>query len=81
MLINFVLNSILSHTISITLMSNSIRDGVMKSIRNFLWGKKTGLCGLHLIVWDKVILPKDDGGLDIKDLNIMKSALQGRRIL
>lgn len=28
--------------------------------------------GIHLISWDKVILPKLGGGLDIKDMTIMK---------
>lgn len=36
---------------------------------------------MHLISWDKVIFPKSSGGLAIKDMTIMKSALNCNRIM
>lgn len=34
---------------------------------------------LHILPWKLVILPKNERRLDIKDLHIMKIALQGSR--
>lgn len=36
---------------------------------------------MHLIAWDMVTLRRREGGLGIKDLHLMRFALQGKRIM
>ena len=41
----------------------------------FLWGKGTGRKGLHLVSWEKAILPKYMGGLGIGSVRMKNTAL------
>lgn len=49
-------------------------------ICKFIWEKENSKKGLHLINWDSVIKPKNQGGLHIKDLSLMWHALNEKRI-
>lgn len=81
MLTNLILNSIFWHPFSITWMSNSIPDRLMKVARRFLWGKSGSLHYLHLLPWETIMLPKSNRSLGIKYLHILKFVLQERRLL
>lgn len=68
-------NSILLHSLSVTWMSSAVLNWVTQTVRNFLRSNSSRSKGFHLIAWDKVILPKQDGGLGIKDLSLMNLTL------
>ena len=48
--------------------------------RNFLWGGSQELKKIAWVKWDVICLPKEDGGLGIKDISKFNAALMGRRI-
>lgn len=52
-------------------MPSAVLNWVTQTVRNFLWSNSSRSEGFHMIAWDKVILPKQDGGLGIKDLSLM----------
>ncbi|CAN1823064.1 Putative ribonuclease H protein At1g65750 [Linum perenne] len=59
-----------------------ICEAIDRRIRNFVWGSTTECRKIHLVSWDEVCKPKEDGGLGLKkakELNMafmMKLAFQ-----
>lgn len=47
---------------------------IQSACRTFLWTGKTGLSKRALVAWDKVILPKQAGGLNIGNLKLWNQA-------
>ncbi|XP_019429666.1 PREDICTED: uncharacterized protein LOC109337200 [Lupinus angustifolius] len=56
------------------LISCGGRVTLLKS-RRFLWGKGEESKGIHWVRWEKVCMPKDEGGLGIKNLFLFNLAL------
>ena len=64
---------------SFLLAPKSIMDQFSKLIQDFLWqGVKGNQRKFHLVKWDNVKLPLDDGGLWIRDPKLASLALGGK---
>ena len=46
--------------------------------RNFLWGASKDVFKYPLVVWDKVYLPVENGGLEIRRIGLFNKALLGK---
>lgn len=64
-MIKTVLASIPIYYMQLSWFPKSVCDLIDKSTRNFIW-KETFDKGIHLVVFDKIIKPKKDGGLGIR---------------
>lgn len=55
-----------------------IPEATLKEIdrcnRRFLWGEKDGERKVHYVAWDQVCLPKECGGLGIRNLSLLNEA-------
>ncbi|XP_074304743.1 uncharacterized protein LOC141639535 [Silene latifolia] len=65
-LINYVLNTLYSYWASIFLKPKGVIRRIEAICRNYLWGSSSDYHKVPLIAWEKVTLPKDEGGLGIK---------------
>jgi len=70
-----VLSSIPVHTMSTISLPQSILNKLDSISRSFLWGSTMEKRKQHLIAWDRVCLPKHDGGLGIRCSTQMNKAL------
>lgn len=73
-----VLSSIPVHTMSTISLPASTLNGLDKISRSFLWGSTVEKRKQHLVAWDRVCLPKEDGGLGIRSAKPMNQALLGK---
>ncbi|CAL1375704.1 unnamed protein product [Linum trigynum] len=67
-----VLNAIPSYVIQTSVLPAGICDYLDHKIRAFIWGSQEGRRRIHLINWEMICLPKDQGGLGLRnawDLN------------
>jgi hypothetical protein len=77
-LINSALTPIVTYHTTVFPLPKWLIKKIDKLRRNFLWkgedneGNKGGIC---LVNWRVVCRPKDRGGLDIHDLNILESGI------
>lgn len=56
-----------------------VTDQIATLIRNFLWqGGKGNEKKLHLVKWDTVKRPIDEGGLQIRDPSFINKSLGGK---
>lgn len=70
-----LLSSIPIHIMSTILMPKSMWDKLDKVSRSFLWGSSAEKRKQHLVAWDRVCLPKWEGGLGIRSAKDMNKAL------
>ncbi|XP_074266860.1 uncharacterized protein LOC141590150 [Silene latifolia] len=73
-LINSVLNTLYSYWASIFLLPKSIIKRIEGICRNYLWDGNAENHRVPLIAWDKVTLPKEEGGLGIKKAQVWNYA-------
>lgn len=77
-----LINSCLSSTPLYMLSFYRIPKGVKEKMdfvrRRFLWQEDQGIRKYHLVQWLVVCSPKEQGGLGIRDLDIMNKALLGK---
>ncbi|OMO74252.1 Terpenoid cyclases/protein prenyltransferase alpha-alpha toroid [Corchorus olitorius] len=50
-----------------TFLPESTVTGLDKLMRQFLWGEEVGNRKLHAIAWDRICLPKEQGGFGIRE--------------
>lgn len=74
-----VLNAIPSYYVQVHWLPTNICNNIDKTIRNFIW-KGMADKGIHLVGWDKVTLPKKDGGLVIRPAREANIAMLGRLV-
>ena len=67
-LINSVLDNIPTYFMSLLLMPAQVKQQLDKIRRDSLWEGNNMDHKIHLVKWAKVTLPKQCGGLGIKDL-------------
>lgn len=67
-----ILSAILLYFMQSTLLSKGICDSIEKLIRKFIWGGKDRNC--HLVNWKTILLPKERGGLGLRNLYHMNLA-------
>lgn len=72
-----ILSDIPYHVMQTNMLLKGICEEIERSIRCFIWigaGNKN-LRGIHLVRWDKITRPKQEGGLGILNLEVMNRAL------
>ncbi|KAK2383713.1 hypothetical protein QL285_071138 [Trifolium repens] len=77
-LINSVLASLPLYYFSFFKAPSCVIKQLVKIQRNFLWGGGLGDMQLCWVKWDQICLPKEQGGLGVKNLAIFNKALLGK---
>ncbi|XP_074271554.1 uncharacterized protein LOC141595486 [Silene latifolia] len=77
-LITSVLTSLHSYWASIFLIPSAIINRITAICRNFLWSGSSEYQKAPSINWDTCCLPKEEGGLGIKDVKCWNKALLGK---
>lgn len=67
-LISSVLDSIPTYIMSMLPIPSKVKNQIDKIRRSFLWKGSYEDHKFHLVKWEKVIMPKQHGGLGIRDL-------------
>lgn len=70
-----VLSSLPVHSMSTIMLPKSILSSLDKAARTFVWGSTMDKKKQHLVAWEKVCLPKGEGGLGIRSAKVMNKAL------
>ncbi|XP_074292170.1 uncharacterized protein LOC141619033 [Silene latifolia] len=78
-LINAVLNTLQNYWAQMFIIPKCIINHIMAICRNFLWDGSSDYHRVPLVAWDKVTLPKKEGGLGIKKADIWNIATVGKR--
>lgn len=69
------LSGISSHVMSYIKLPKSIVKTLDKTIRDFIWGSTHERKGMHLLSWDLVTKPKEQGGLEIHKMATENKAI------
>ena len=77
-LINSVLTSIPIYFFSFFRVPKQVVDKLVRLQRNFLWGGALDQNKIAWIRWEKVCLPKEEGGLGVKDITAFNVSLLGK---
>ena len=77
-LINSVLSALPICLLSFFRIPKKVVQKIVSIQRNFLWGGHQEANKIPWVKWDKVCLPKNKGGLGIKDLSLFNEALLGK---
>lgn len=77
-LIQSVLTSIPIYFFSFFRVPKNVMDKLVSIQRKFLWGGAHEHNKIAWVKWDTVCLPKENGGLGIKDINAFNLALLGK---
>ena len=77
-LIKSVLTSLPIYFLSFFRIPKKVTEKLVSIQRRFLWGGDIDQNKIAWIKWEIVCLPKDKGGLGIKDLNTFNIALLGK---
>ncbi|XP_028184688.1 uncharacterized protein LOC114371443 [Glycine soja] len=77
-LINSVLSALPIYLLSFFRIPKKVVQKIVSIQRNFLWGSHQEASKIPWVKWDKVCLPKNKGGLGIKDLSLFNAALLGK---
>ena len=60
-----MMSAIPNHVMQGAALPNHLCDKLDKINRNFLWGSTNEKRKMHLVGWEKIIRPKEEGGLGI----------------
>ena len=77
-LIKSVLTSLPIYFLSFFRIPKKVTEKLVSIQRRFLWGGDIDQNKIAWIKWETLCLPKDKGGLGIKDLNTFNIALLGK---
>ncbi|KAJ4813321.1 RNA-directed DNA polymerase (reverse transcriptase)-related family protein [Rhynchospora pubera] len=70
-----VLSAIPSYFMSVFLLPRWLIDAIDKARKRFIWGTNNeGKHRTHLVAWDKLCMPKEVGGLGIKNIKLQNQA-------
>ena len=72
-LINSVLSALPIYLLSFFRIPKKVVQKIVSIQRNFLWGSHQEASKIPWVKWDKVCLPKNKGGLGIKDLSLFNA--------
>lgn len=66
-----VLNTVPMYYMQTNLLPNSTCERIDKMSRDFIWGYSDEGKGTHLIAWDKLCRPKNEGGVGLRKAKFM----------
>ncbi|WJX78916.1 hypothetical protein P8452_62093 [Trifolium repens] len=69
-----VIQAIPIYSMMTTPIPKSILLDIQRLQRNFIWGHDEGQKKMHMIKWDTMLLPKESGGLAVRNLPTMNQA-------
>ncbi|XP_074267220.1 uncharacterized protein LOC141590534 [Silene latifolia] len=75
-----VLNTLHSYWASIFLIPSNIMNKITSICRNYLWSGSSEFKKVPNISWSTCCLPKDEGGLGIKEAKVWNKALLGKYV-
>ena len=76
-LINSVLNALPIYLFSFFKIPQKVAHRLVALQRNFLWGGDKDYKKIPWVKWEVICLPKDEGGLGIKEISKFNEALLG----
>ncbi|XP_074278582.1 uncharacterized protein LOC141602174 [Silene latifolia] len=79
-LINSVLNTLYNYWAAMFIIPKSVIKRVEAICRNFLWSSSSEYHRVPLVGWDRVTLPKGEGGLGIKKAELWNVASVGKLV-
>ena len=74
-LVKSIMSTIPNYVMQATVIPTHLCEKLDKINRDFLWGSTSEKRRLHLVVWNKIIRPKEEGGLGIQAAKIKNLAL------
>ncbi|KAK9986470.1 hypothetical protein SO802_031421 [Lithocarpus litseifolius] len=74
-LIKAMAQAISTYTMSVFKLPNTLFDGMISMVCFFWWGQTNGRNKMAWLSWDKVYVPKSDGGLEFRSLKAFNLAL------
>ncbi|KAK8928989.1 hypothetical protein KSP39_PZI017132 [Platanthera zijinensis] len=77
-LLQSTLAAILLHALTNAPMPISVLNKVNSFLKNFLWSGSSSKGVIHYAAWENVCLPKDMGGLGIKNMTTWRRIIMGR---
>lgn len=77
-LIKSSLTNVPMYMISFYRLPVGVRDRIDFFRKRFFWQEDQGIRKYHLVNWQEICSPKDQGGLGILDLDIMNKAMLGK---
>ncbi|XP_074301011.1 uncharacterized protein LOC141632358 [Silene latifolia] len=79
-LINAVLNTLQNYWAQMFIIPKSIINNIMAICRNYLWDGSSEYHRVPMVAWDKVTLPKKEGGLGIRRADTWNIANVGKLV-
>jgi hypothetical protein len=77
-LIKSTLSNLPTYMMSLFPIPALVAKRIEKIQRDFLWGGMNDEAKMHLVEWDKVCSPMDEGGLGIRNIRRFNQALSGK---
>ena len=78
-LIKAVAQSIPTYAMQCFRLPKSILDGMERMCRSFFWGQQKEEKKLAWVAWEKMFLPKKEGGLGIRNFDVFNRALLAKQ--
>ena len=77
-LLKSTLSSLPIYLLSLFTIPQAVVVRLEKIQRNFLWGTSNEVFKYSLVAWEKVCLPREEGGLGIRRVGLFNQALLGK---
>jgi hypothetical protein len=78
-MIKDVARAIPTYMMSVFKLPANLCDELTQLVRYFWWDEEAGNRKVHWITWDKLLWPKDRGGIGFRDLRLFNQALLARQ--
>lgn len=79
-MIKSVLQAIPSYVMSTYLLPQSVCDEIEKMMNSYWWGSNGAtMKGIKWMSWDRLAVPKDEGGIGFRNLHAFNLAMLGKQ--
>ncbi|CAL1404640.1 unnamed protein product [Linum trigynum] len=69
-----VLNALPNYVMQTAVLPCHVCDIIDKKIRGFVWGRESGKAKTHLVTWESICKPKEEGGLGLRSARALNLA-------